>query len=412
MLTFEGHDCKVYADTIEQTAIDQINQLLSINVFSNCKIRIMPDVHAGAGCVIGFTANLGERIIPNLVGVDIGCAIFCVKLGKIDMDYKSLDDFIRTTIPHGKNVHEDVNKLPSEYMFYYRLGKECISELKCYRELSDAKRLAKSIGTLGGGNHFIEIDKDEEGNLYLLVHTGSRNLGFQVCKIYQKLASKNMSGWDKLMEKQSQIIAEYKAAGRRSELQSVISKLHSEFKMTNPGIPESLRYLEGQSAQDYLHDMKLCQEFASYNRKCIVELINTYLKVDYDVVCHTIHNYISEEGIIRKGAVSANEGETLIIPMNMRDGSLICVGKGNEDWNCSAPHGAGRLMSRAQAFKTLSMDDFSKSMEGINTWSVSESTIDEAPMAYKPIDEIVRLIEPTVSIQKVIKPVYNFKAAE
>ena len=421
MKTVEGYNVKIYTDNIEDSASEQIKELLSIDVFSKCKIRIMPDVHAGAGCVIGFTGDLGDKVIPNIVGVDIGCGILvqpfvCVN----DIDYHALNEFILHYIPSGRNYRGDrYAPLPQKYMDVYREAKDIIKQLRCYRELKETKRLNASIGSLGGGNHFIELDKDEYGMTYLVIHTGSRNLGKQVAQIYQKLAIKCQSGWTELMEEQNRMIAEYKAAGRKDELQDAIRQLHNSFKMRKLAIPPDLSYLEGAYREDYLYDMRLCQHWAKMNCSLITNLIMDYfisqgyveLKQN-ELAFESVHNYIGDDNIIRKGAIAAYEGQKCIIPLNMRDGSLICIGKGNAEWNCSAPHGAGRIMSRSQAFKSISMDDYRASMQGIYSESLSEDTKDESPMVYKPKDEIIGNIRDTVSIVNVIKPVYNFKAAE
>lgn len=421
MRNIQNHDVKIFTDNIETTAIEQIERLLTIPAFGGCKIRIMPDVHAGAGCVIGFTGDLGDKVIPNIVGVDIGCGILvqpfvCVN----EIDYHALNEFILRHIPSGRNYRDNkYAPLPQKYMDAYRESKNLIKQMRCYRELKETKRLNLSIGSLGGGNHFIELDRDESNLHYLVVHTGSRNLGKQVADIYQKLAVKCQSGWAELMEEQNRLIAEYKQTGRKDELQDVIRKLHNSFKMRKPTIPPDLSYLEGSCREDYLHDMSLCQQWAKINRRMITGLIMDYLisqgysdMCENDLQFESIHNYISDDNIIRKGAISANAGEKCIIPLNMRDGSLICIGKGNEDWNCSAPHGAGRIMSRSQAFQNINLDDYARSMQGIYTECVNEDTKDESPMVYKPKDEIIRNISETVSVVNVIKPVYNFKAAE
>ena len=421
MKTIEGYNVRIFTDDIEDSASEQIKELLSIDVFSKCKIRIMPDVHAGAGCVIGFTGDLGDKVIPNIVGVDIGCGIYvrpfvCVK----DIDWHALNEFIVHNIPSGRNHRNgDYAALTDKYMDGYRKAKEIVKTLRCNRELKDNKRLYKSVGTLGGGNHFIEIDRDEAGMYYLVVHTGSRNLGKQVAQIYQKLAVKCQSGWAELMKEQERMIAEYKATGRKDELQDAIRQLHNSFKMRKPAIPPELSYLESNYREDYLHDMRLCQHWAEINRSLIANLIMDYfIRQGYvevrqdDLAFESVHNYISDDNIIRKGAIAAYEGQKCIIPLNMRDGSLICIGKGNTEWNCSAPHGAGRRMSRGQAFKTISMDDYRASMQGIYSESLSEDTKDESPMVYKPKNEIIGNIRDTVDIVNVIKPVYNFKAAE
>ena len=419
MKTIEGYDVKIFSDNVEESAIEQINRLMSVDVFSKCKVRIMPDVHAGAGCVIGFTGDLGNKVIPNIVGVDIGCGILvqpfrCLK----ELDYHALNEYIMKAIPSGRNHRNDEYlPLPQKYTEKYSEAKSIIRQIRCYRELKDVKRLNKSIGTLGGGNHFIELDKEEQGMYYLVVHTGSRNLGKQVAEIYQKLAVKCQSGWAEMMEEQNRLIIEYKQMGKKNELQDVIRNLHNSFKMRKPTIPTELSYLEGSFMEDYLHDMRLCQRWAVINRRLIIDLLLDYLmKEGYadvlDGSFESVHNYISDDNIIRKGAISARKGEKCIIPMNMRDGSLICIGKGNEDWNCSAPHGAGRIMSRSQAFKQISMDDFAQSMNGIYSETITEATKDESPMVYKSMNEIIGNIADTVDIINIIKPLFNFKAAE
>jgi RNA-splicing ligase RtcB len=397
---------KIFTKNVEQEAVDQIELLLAQDAFKDCKVRIMPDVHAGKGCVIGFTADLGEKVIPNIVGVDIGCGMLCVSLGQTDIDFEKLDNVIRSYVPSGRDVHEG------------RIIRfEELQELKCYRELRDTKRLERSIGTLGGGNHFIEVDVAEDGYKYLVIHTGSRNLGKQVADYYQNLAFELMSGKDKLYEEQDRLIKEYKSAGRKSEIQSAIAELHRNFKAVNPNIPKDLCYLEGKYREDYLHDMRICQKFAYINRVMIAQIICNHMGwgVDADMPDYfeCIHNYIDHDSnIVRKGAISAKYGEKVLIPINMRDGCIIGTGKGNEDWNCSAPHGAGRVMSRTKAKELVSLEEFEKSMDGIYTTSVNQSTIDESPMAYKTLDEIVENIKDTVDVLAIIKPVYNFKASE
>ena len=420
MKTIEGYDVKIFTENIEDTALDQIKQLLSIDVFSDCKIRIMPDVHAGAGCVIGFTGNLGDKVIPNIVGVDIGCGMIVKPfLCCNPIDFHALNEYILHAIPSGRDIRdENYLALPGKYSELYQNAKQLILQLRCYRELKEARRLYKSIGSLGGGNHFIELDKDESDLYYLVVHTGSRNLGKQVADIYQKLAIKCQSGWDKLIEEKNRIIAEYKLAGRKNELQDVIRNLHNSFKTRKLTIPQDLCYLQGQFREDYLHDMDICQRWAQINRKLIVNLIMDFI-VGKGVVSfeehfqsfESVHNYIGDDNIIRKGAISARLGERCIIPLNMRDGSLICIGKGNEDWNYSAPHGAGRMMSRTEAFNKISLSDFRDSMSGIYSETITEKTKDESPMVYKPKDEIIQNIFDSVDIETIIRPVFNFKAS-
>ena len=402
---------KIFTDDIEQEAVDQINLLLDQEPFKNCKVRIMPDVHAGKGCVIGFTADLGDKVIPNIVGVDIGCGMLCVELEKIDLDLEKLDKVINENIPAGRNIREE--KL---------INFDKINDLYCLRELKETKKFNRAIGTLGGGNHFIEVDVDEEGNKYLVIHTGSRNLGKQVADYYQNLAIELCSGKEEMFKRKEEIIKTYKEQGRKSEIQKALKELEAEYKQNKPNLPNDLCYLEGKYREMYLHDMKICQEYAGINRLQIAkEILMNYFQLTYvpeieyppimDDRFETIHNYISfGDNIVRKGAIRANKGERVIIPINMRDGSIIAVGKGNEDWNNSAPHGAGRLMSRRKAKETFKLEEFKKSMVDIYSTSVLEETIDEAPFAYKPMQEIIDNIQDTVEIEKIIKPIYNFKA--
>ena len=418
MKTIEGHDVKIFTDNIEETALEQIKQLLSIDVFSDKKIRIMPDVHAGAGCVIGFTGDLGDKVIPNIVGVDIGCGMRVLKLGKIDdIDFHAFNEHINANVPSGMFYREEkrgFKPLAGDEMEVYREAKEMLNSLHCYRELKNQDRIKKSIGTLGGGNHFIELDKDDEGNVYLVIHTGSRNLGKQVAEIYQAKAVKHLTdGADAFEESIKRTIEEYKAAGRREELQSVIKKMRREHKEAEPTLPKDLCYVEGEAREQYLHDMRLCQRWAGLNRKLIGMLLLKFFP-DVKVVeeFESIHNYISDDNMIRKGSISAQKGERCIIPLNMRDGSLICVGKGNPDWNNSAPHGAGRVLSRTQAYERITMEDFEASMNGIYSESVNDFTRDESPMVYKPSEEIIANIGDTVNIQTIIRPIFNFKASK
>ena len=417
MNTIEGYDVKIFTDNIEENALGQIKELLSIDVFSDKKIRIMPDVHAGAGCVIGFTGDLGDKVIPNIVGVDIGCGMRILNLGRLaDIDYHAFHEHIRGNVPSGKIVREDkfgFKPLVGEEMEIYREAKKLITELYCYRELKDSGRLNKSIGTLGGGNHFIELDKDDDENVYLVIHTGSRNLGKQVAEIYQAKAVKHLTaGADEFEETIKRTIEEYKAAGRRSELQDVIKKMRKEYKAAEPSLPADLCYIEGEARENYLHDMRICQRWAVLNRK-LISLLLTRFFLDVAVLeeFESVHNYISDENIIRKGSISAAEGERCIIPLNMRDGSLLCTGKGNPDWNYSAPHGAGRVLSRTQAYEKITMEDFEASMQGIYSESVNDFTRDESPMVYKPASEIIANIGDTVTIDTIIRPIFNFKAS-
>lgn len=385
-------DLKIFAKTVEEKAQAQIDLLLVQKPFENCKVRIMPDVHAGAGCVIGFTANLGDKVIPNIVGVDIGCGMLTVALGPIEIDFSKLDQVIRAYVPSGMNVHESAG--------YYTL----IDALICREKLRNVERLHASLGTLGGGNHFIEVDEDDSGNKYLIIHTGSRNLGKQVAEIYQDLAVKNLTS---CKEERLEIISRLKAEGREREIASALATLK-----TKTSIPKELCYLEGADRDSYLHDMHLCQDFARYNRETIANTICRRMGWTTLDHFHTTHNYIDNDGMVRKGAISARAGEIVLIPMNMRDGCIIGRGLGNKDWNESAPHGAGRIMSRSKAKEAISLTTYAESMDGIFTTSVCPETLDEAPQAYKPMQEIIDCIADTVRVLKVIKPIYNFKASE
>lgn len=396
---------KVYTDILEPEVISQLVELCNQNFCQGCNIAIMPDTHAGKGCVIGFTANLGDKVIPNIVGVDIGCGMLTVELGKLDIDLVELDNVIHKYIPSGMKVHEGrIVRFPQ------------LQELHCYRNLKDTKRIERSIGSLGGGNHFIELDKDEQDNLYLVIHSGSRNLGKQVAEHYQNLAIDLCSGKEDYYIKRERIITEYKAMGKRKLIEGALKELKAQYDALTPSYPKDLCFLTGVYRDQYLHDMNICQEYATLNRETMANIIlEKLLGKSLSDFSHftTIHNYINfKDNIIRKGSISAYEGERVLIPINMRDGSILAVGKGNPDWNYSAPHGAGRLMSRNKAKEMLSMEDYKKSMEGIFTTSVNEATLDEAPMAYKPIDEIIKNIKDTVDIIKIIRPVYNFKAGE
>ncbi|MBD5219418.1 MAG: RtcB family protein [Bacteroidales bacterium] len=418
MKTIDGYDVKIFTDNIEETALEQIKELLSIDVFSDKKIRIMPDVHAGAGCVIGFTGDLGDKVIPNIVGVDIGCGMRVLNLGRIsEIDYHAFNEHILGNVPSGKIVREDrfgFKPLVGEEMDIYREAKQLVTELYCYRELKDTGRINKAIGSLGGGNHFIELDKDDEDNVYLVIHTGSRNLGKQVADIYQAKAIKHLTaGADEFEQTIRRTIEEYKAAGRRAELQNVIQKMRKDYQEAEPSLPTDLCYVEGDAREQYLHDMRLCQRWAVLNRRLIsLLLLRFFPGVEVKEEFESVHNYISDANIIRKGSISAAEGERCIIPLNMRDGSLICTGKGNPDWNCSAPHGAGRVLSRTQAYEKITMEDFEASMQGIYSESVNDFTRDESPMVYKPAEEIISNIGDTVNIDTIIRPIFNFKASK
>ncbi len=393
----------IYTDVIEESALIQINDLCDIESFANAKIRIMPDVHTGKGCVIGFTANLGEKVIPNIVGVDIGCGMFTVKLGPVAIDLKMLDGFINKEIPSGKavNQHKQVDFMTE------------LEQLRLLKEIrQDLKKWNRSIGSLGGGNHFIEVNRDEEDNKYLVIHSGSRNLGHVVASHYQKKAIEFQSGFnDDYLKCREDIIATYKQEDRRTEIQTALAELKTKF-FKDKTLPDMLCFLEGQLKDDYLHDMAICQKFAELNRQTMANRILTHLFGHFDFESfQTTHNYIDfEDNIVRKGAIKASRGTEVLIPINMRDGSILAVGKGNEEWNCSAPHGAGRLMSRTKAFESIAFKDFEEEMKGVYSTSVTQKTIDESPMAYKSIDDIINNIGDTVDIKAVLKPIYNFKS--
>lgn len=392
---------KIFTDNIEPEAMNQITTLMKQPAFKNAKVRIMPDVHAGAGCVIGFTANFSDVVIPNLVGVDIGCGMLTTRLKLTEEpDLKKLDSVIHKYIPAGREVHEHSTSSIQEFMGLY-----------CFNQLKDTSRLLASKGTLGGGNHFIELDKNDAGDYFLVIHTGSRNLGKQVADIYQKKAVDNIYTLDKAKVRK-QIIEELKNLGRESEIESRLRAFDSAYDKYKT-VPKELCYLTDDDKHCYLHDMQICQMFAKENRYTIANIIIDKMGWKYDCQFDTIHNYIElGSHIIRKGAINADYGKLLLIPMNMRDGCIIGVGRGNEDWNNSAPHGAGRIMSRATARQNIKLEDFEKSMEGIYTTSVNDTTVDESPMAYKSMEDIINNIGDTVHILEIIKPVYNFKASE
>lgn len=391
---------KCFTGELEELAAMQIKQVCDTEAFSASKIRIMPDVHAGKGCTIGTTMTITDKIVPAMVGVDIGCGMYTVYLGKIDIDFEKLDEAAHF-IPCGREVWDG------------RIERFDLTGLRCYRNLKHAPRLERSLGTLGGGNHFIEVDVDDEGGKYLVIHSGSRNLGTQVAEHYQNLAVDLNAGKEDYYRRREEIIRTYKEQGRRAEIQSALKDLEREYKAKDPTLPRDLCYLYDSFMEDYLHDVDICQKFAERNRARMAEIIMDKCGWTALETFQTIHNYIDvSEMILRKGSVSAKAGEKLLIPINMRDGSLICIGKGNEDWNYSAPHGAGRLMSRTAAFERLTMAEYEQQMAGIYSTCVTPDTLDESPMAYKSIDEIIENIEPTADIVCRIKPIYNFKAAE
>ena len=387
-------DVKIFAKTIEQEARDQIIRLQRHPVSDGSKVRIMPDVHAGAGCTIGTTMTITDKVCPNLVGVDIGCGMLAINLGVKKLDFEKLDKIIRWKVPSGFNTH------PVPIAMFELDGIRC--------PVVDKIRAKKSIGTLGGGNHFIEVGKAKNGELWLVIHTGSRHLGLEVANYYQNLAWKDIS--EPSSEDVSSVVCKLIAEGRQMEIKDTLAELKR--KKADCG-PKELAYLSGAHMDDYLHDMDIVQRYAEKNREVIADLILKGLGIRGVQRFTTVHNYIDMEAkILRKGAVSAKKSEMLLIPMNMRDGSLICLGKGNDDWNQSAPHGAGRLMSRRKAKETIALADYKDSMNGVYSTCISEDTLDEAPDAYKDMKEIMACIKPTCSVVDTIKPVYNFKASD
>lgn len=392
---------KIFANmkTLDEKAVNQVNTLLEQEAFKDSKVRIMPDAHPGAGCVIGFTADLGDKVIPNVVGVDIGCGVLVAELGNISIDYEKLDETIKKIIPSGFEVNTQLAETEKS------LAENVINNIRILKKLRNKDRLINSIASLGGGNHFIEIDQDDEGEKYLIIHTGSRNLGKQVAEIYQDLAIKTLNSVKE--EDRQEVIARLKAQGKQRDIPEALKLLTPSVK-----ISKELSYLENQDREDYLHDMRLCQEFAHLNRVFISLRIKDAMKWRFKDVFESVHNYIGDDNIVRKGAISAYKDVALIIPINMQDGCILGRGKGNEDWNNSAPHGAGRLLSRSQARSLLTVEDFKEDMNGIYTTTANKSTIDESPRAYKSLDDIINFIDDTVSIEKIIKPVYNFKASD
>lgn len=389
-----------YASVIEEEAIEQIRRMCDYEFTAGSKVRIMPDVHAGKGCTIGTTMTVIDKAVPNVVGVDIGCGMYTMNLGNIEIDFKKLDEACHF-VPSGMNVWQG------------RQEHFDLQQLRCFRELKDSKRLERSLGTLGGGNHFIEVDKAADDTKYLVIHTGSRNLGKQVAEIYQRLAVDLNRGMEDYFEQRDEIIRTYKEQGRRSEIQAALKEIAWKKANGPTSIPEDLCYLHGKYFEDYLADVEICQQFAKRNREMIAEIILNRCGLTAVDAFHTIHNYIDTgEMILRKGAIAAHKGEKVLIPINMRDGSVLAVGKGNLEWNYSAPHGAGRVMSRAGARKSLSLEEYKKEMEGIYTTSVNEDTLDEAPMAYKSLSDIIDIIGESVEVIEVLKPIYNFKASE
>ena len=387
-----------YANVIEEEAIEQIRRMCDYEFTAESRIRIMPDVHAGAGCTIGTTMTVVDKAVPNIVGVDIGCGMYTVNLGKSTLDFEKLDEAAHY-IPSGMNVWEG------------RQERFDLQELRCYRSLRDTKRLERSLGTLGGGNHFIEVDEAADGTKYLVIHSGSRNLGKQVAELYQRLAIDLNKGKETYFKQRDEIIRTLKEQGRRKEIQAALEQIYWDKKEST--MPEDLCFLYGEYLADYLHDVEICQRFARRNREKMAEILLERTGITGGEAFHTIRNYIdTEEMILRKGAIAAHAGEKVLIPINMRDGSVLAVGKGNEEWNYSAPHGAGRIMSRRTAKEQLSLAEYRETMKGVYTTSVNESTLDEAPMAYKSLEDIIDVIRDSVDIIDVMKPIYNFKASD
>lgn len=389
-----------YSETTDENAVGQIQAMCDSETFSGCKIRIMPDVHAGKGCTIGTTMTVADKVVPAMVGVDIGCGMETVRLAEREIDFEKLDRVIRGNIPSGRSVRQKAHALAGEID---------LTQLKCRGHVC-LERAEKSIGSLGGGNHFIEVDRDEEGNLYLVVHSGSRHLGCEVAEYYQN------EGYNALLGKAGaqirEVIARLKAQGKTDEIQRTLEAMKRNAE-PKTDIPKDMAYVEGALFDDYICDMKLVQRFASLNRLAMTKVIFRGMGWTEVERFTTVHNYIDTDSmILRKGAVSAEEGQLLLIPVNMRDGGLICVGKGNREWNCSAPHGAGRLMSRKAASESLSLEEYQREMAGIYSTCIAADTLDESPMAYKSMGEIVSQIAPTARIVRHIRPIYNFKAAE
>ena len=389
-----------YAKVVEDEAIEQIRRMCDYALTEGSRVRIMPDVHAGKGCTIGTTMTITDKACPNIVGVDIGCGMYTVKLDAQTIDFEAVDAACHY-IPSGMATWEG------------RVERFDLTGLKCYRSLRDTKRLERSLGTLGGGNHFIEIDRAADGAFYLVIHSGSRNLGKQVAEIYQQLAIDLHLGKDEYFRKREEIIRTYKEDGRRSEIQAALKTLDREFNTQEMDVPKDICWLWGTYLEDYLHDVEICQRFARRSREKMAGIILERTGMKALEAFHTIHNYIdTEEMILRKGAIAAHAGEKVLIPINMRDGSVLAVGKGNPEWNYSAPHGAGRIMSRTAAKNTLDMAAYEEAMKGIYTTSVNLKTLDEAPMAYKSLEDIIDVIRDSVDIIDIMKPVYNFKASD
>lgn len=389
-----------YATQIEAAAVDQIRAMCDQPFTQGCRVAIMPDAHAGAGCTIGTTMQVRDAAVPNVVGVDIGCGMYTVDLGDVELDLPALDEACHA-VPSGFSTWEG------------RIERFDLTDLVCYRILKDAGRIERSLGTLGGGNHFIEVDVSDDGRKHLVIHSGSRNLGTQVARHYQDLAVQLHALGASYFEERERIIREFKEQGRRGEIHAALGELRERTGRRQTGIPEELCWLYGPALEDYLHDVKICQAFARRSRELMAAVVMDRMGLPEREGFHTVHNYIdTDEMILRKGAIAAHEGELVLIPLNMRDGSVLARGRGNEEWNYSAPHGAGRLMSRTEAKKTLSMEEFRASMEGVYTTCVCEETLDESPAAYKGADDILGPIAQSVDIVAKMRPIYNFKATE
>lgn len=398
MIELKGkyNQAKIFTDVVDEASVAQVLLLLNQEFVSGSRIRLMPDIHAGAGCTIGTTMTITDKVVPNLVGVDIGCGMETVRVKEKHMELQKLDKLIYEKIPSGFQVREKTHRCFEEID---------LQELYCYKYIN-SHRAEKSLGTLGGGNHFIEANRDEDGNLYLVVHSGSRHLGLEVANYYQEEGYRSLNGTSE--KDVDGLVASLKAQGREREIQKQITALK---KTIQTNIPRALAYVSGELFGQYIHDMKIVQRYAELNRQAMMDEMVKGMKLHVEEQFTTIHNYIDTDAmILRKGAVSARKGEKLLIPINMRDGSLLCTGKGNEDWNQSAPHGAGRLMSRSTAKESFTVSEFKNQMQGIYTTSVGKDTLDECPMAYKGMEDIVKNISDTAEIDRIIKPIYNFKA--
>lgn len=409
MLEIKGKysNAKVFTNLVESQALDQVRDICDLFFMKDCSVRIMPDVHPGAGCVVGATLEIkNEKVVPSMVGVDIGCGMYTINIGKTSLDFAKLDSVIKNNIPAGYNTRKELHPFVANLE---------IENLKCIKSIN-LERAFLSLGTLGGGNHFIELSIDSQENIYLIVHSGSRYLGLQVANYYENEAQARLNHANH-KEAIEELVREYKSKGKESEIETAIKNLKSEYKKEKT--PKHFAYCEGDLFFDYLHDMRISQEYASWNRRAIANEIIKGMGWDIKQEFETIHNYIDISGVdnimmLRKGAVSAREGEKLVIPINMRDGSLLCIGRGNKDWNYSAPHGAGRLMSRSKVKEAYTMDDYKEAMEksGVFSTSINRSTLDECPMAYKPIESIINNIGETVDVVDILTPLYNFKAGE